>query len=101
MARQDIEGRVRRVAEQALAQQQCVRPIDVLLGLGWSAPSQVDRWRQGRVPYLELEVQAGLGKISTAVAELRRWARVKGLTPSETTYLARAGSSPAPVQRQC
>jgi hypothetical protein len=89
MARQDIQERVRRVAEQALAEQQYVRPIDVLLGLGWLAPSHLDQWRQGRVPYLEKVVQGNLGKISTAMAEFRRWARASGLTPSETAYVAR------------
>jgi len=85
----DIQARVRLVAEQALAEQQHVRPIDVLLGLGWLAPSALDRWRQGRVPYLEQVVQGNLGKVSTAMEELRRWARASGLTPAETTYLAR------------
>lgn len=89
MARQDIEERVRRVSEQMLAEQQYVSPIDVLLGLGWLAPPHVDRWRQGRVPYLEKVVQGSLGKVSTAMAEFRRWARARGLTPSETAYLAR------------
>lgn len=89
MEDQDIRARVHRVAEQMLAQQQYVRPIDVLLGLGWLAPSHVDRWRQGRVPYLEPEVQAGAGKVSTAMLELRRWARASGLTRSETAYVAR------------
>jgi hypothetical protein len=89
VARGDIEARVRRVAERALAEQQYVRPIDVLLGLGWLAPSHLDLWRQGRVPHLEQVVQANLGKVSTAMDEFRRWARTSGLTPSETTYLAR------------
>ena len=89
MAHQDIQGRVRRVAEQALAEQQYVRPIDVLLGLGWLAPSHLDRWRQGRVPYLEQVIQGDLGKVEAAMAEFRRWARASDLTASETTYLAR------------
>ena len=89
MARQDIEARVRRVAEQALAEQQYVRPIDVLLRLGWLAHSEVDRWRQGRVPNLEDGIQANPDKVSTAIAEFCRWARASGLTPSETTYLGR------------
>ena len=89
MARQDIALRVRRAAERAVAEQQYVRPVDVLLGLGWVAPTHLARWRQGRVPYLEKVVQANLGKVSTAMAELRRWARESGLTPSETAYVAR------------
>jgi hypothetical protein len=89
VARQDIQTRVRRVAEHALVEQHYVSPIDVLLGLGWLAPSHMDRWRQGRVSYLEREVQASLGKTSMAMAELRRWAKERALTPSETSYLAR------------
>lgn len=34
-------------------------------------------------------VQASLGKISTALRALRRWARAQGLQPSETGYVAR------------
>ena len=89
MARQDIQARVRRVAEQALAENQYVRPIDVLVGLGWLAPSHLDRWRQGRVPFLEQVIQGNLGKVGAAMHEFRRWAQASGLTPSETTYLAR------------
>lgn len=89
MASQDIRRRVREAAERALAEQRFVRPVDVLLGLGWLAPSHFDRWRQGRVPYLERVVQASLGKISTAMAELARWARERDLQPSETAYVAR------------
>jgi len=89
VARQDIQARVRHAAEQALAAQQYVRPIDVLLGLGWLAPSDLDRWRQGRVTYLEEVVQGNLGKVGAAMVEFRRWAQAGGLTPSETAYVAR------------
>lgn len=89
MAGQDVRARVRRVAEQLLAEQEHVRPVDVLLGLGWLAPSHVDRWRQGRVRCLEELVQANLGKVSTAMAELRDWATAQGLVPSKTAYVAR------------
>jgi hypothetical protein len=89
VTRQDIQARVRRVAEQALAAQHYVRPIDVLLGLGWLAPSDLDRWRQGRVAYLEEVVQGNLGKVGAAMAEFRLWAEAGGLTPSDTAYVAR------------
>jgi hypothetical protein len=89
VAKQDIRRRVREVAERTLAEQHFVRPVDVLLGLGWLPPSDFDRWRQGRVPYLERVTQASLGKISTAMTEFGRWARERGLRPSETGYVAR------------
>jgi hypothetical protein len=89
MARRDLEQRVRRAAEAALAHQRYVSAIDVLLGLGWLAPSHLGEWRQGRVDSLERVVQANLSKITAAMSEFRRWARDRGLNPSETDYLAR------------
>ena len=92
-----IEARVIRAAEAALAGKKYVTAIDILQGVGWLTPAQVDLWRQGRVRSLENEVQAGLGKISTAMAAFRRWARDKGLKPSETGYVARTRDRP-PLQ---
>jgi hypothetical protein len=84
-----LEQRIVRAAEAALAERRFVTAVDVLVGVGWLAPSAVDRWRQGRVDYLEREVQANLHKISTAMALFRRWAEERGLWPSETAYVAR------------
>lgn len=78
-----------RAAEGALTEQKFVTPIDILTGIGWLAGSAVDRWRQGRVDFLEREVQANLSKVSTAMAIFRRWAERHGLVPSQTTYVAR------------
>jgi hypothetical protein len=69
MSRQEITARVRRVAEQALAEKGYAAPIDVLVGLGWLAPIRVDEWRQGRLPALAGSVQANLSKVSDAMAD--------------------------------
>jgi hypothetical protein len=84
-----LAQRVEQVAEAALAEQLYVSVIDVLVGLGWLAPTHLDEWRQGRVPCLERMVQASLPKLSTAMGVLRRWAHRRGLVPSETGYVAR------------
>ncbi|MGO9792813.1 MAG: hypothetical protein ACLP8S_25825 [Solirubrobacteraceae bacterium] len=84
-----LERRVVRAAEAALAERQFVTAIDVLVGLGWLEPRRVQEWRQGRVDCLERVVVASLGKISTAMRCFRRWARKRGLKPSETVYVAR------------
>jgi hypothetical protein len=89
VSRQEITARVRRVAEQTLAEKGYAAPIDVLVGLGWLAPVRVDEWRQGRLPALERVVQANLPKVSDAMADFRRWARERGLAPSRTEYVAR------------
>jgi hypothetical protein len=89
MANSRLEERVTRVAEATLAEQSYVSAIDVLLRLGWLATPHLDLWRQGRVECLERVVQAGLGKQSTAMRTLHTWAARRGLTPSETAYVAR------------
>ena len=84
-----LEQRVVRAAEAALAEGKFVSPIDVLVGLGWLPPARVDEWRQGRVDYLERVMTVNLSKLSTAMRLFRRWARRRGLVPSETAYVAR------------
>lgn len=88
--RSKLEERVVKAAVAALADHHFVSVIDVLVGMGWLTTPQVDRWRQGRVDYLERQVAANLSKISTAMAAFRHWARNEGLKPSETAYLARS-----------
>lgn len=89
MASIRLVERVERAAEAALAEQRYVSAIDVLLGLGWLAPTHLDHWRQGRADCLERVVQANLGKQTTAMQLFRAWAGRRGLNPSETCYVAR------------
>ena len=89
-ARTKLEERVFKAAEEAIADRHFVTAIDVLVGVGWLTTPQVDRWRQGRVDYLERQVTANLSKISTAMAALRHWAQKQDLNPSETAYLSRS-----------
>jgi hypothetical protein len=89
MTGHNLQERVTRVAEAVRADQQFVSAIDVLIGLGWLAPSQVDRWRQGRIEALEQAMQVNPSKITAALTALQRWAEEEGLKPSETDYVAR------------
>jgi len=84
-----LQDRVVRAAEAALAERKVVGPIDVLIGIGWLSLSEVDSWRQGRIPYLEAAARANLSKLSAAMKYFRGWARDRGLRPSETAYVAR------------
>ncbi len=78
--------RVARIAEESLAEQRSVRPIDVLVGLGWLAQPNVDRWTQGRVPSLDRCLGVDSDKVPAALAALQHWAEDRGLTPSEADY---------------
>jgi hypothetical protein len=87
--RTKLANRVIKAAEAALAAQHYVAPVDVLVGIGWLDGGTVKRWRQGQVDYLERVVQTNLSRISEAMKLFRSWATTKGLSPSETHYVAR------------
>lgn len=93
--RRKLDHRVRQAAEAALSRKQYVSAIDVLIGIGWLAPSNVDAWRQMRIDYLERAINANLARISEAMHLFRSWATAKGLAPSETDYVARQPGRPA------
>jgi len=81
-----LETRVARIAEELLAERRYIRPVDVLVGLGWLAQPNVDRWVPGRVPSLDRCVQVDSAKVLAAFAALQHWAEDRGLKPSEADY---------------
>ena len=81
-----VETRVARIAEELLAERRPVRPVDVLVRLGWLAEPNVEWWERGRVPSLDRCVQVDSDKVMAAFAALQRWAEDHGLTPSEADY---------------
>ena len=84
-----LADRVTRAAEAALAAQDYVAPVDVLLRIGWLDPGAMKRWRQGQVDCLENVIQTKLPRISEALSLFQSWAAAKGLIASETSYVAR------------
>jgi hypothetical protein len=85
-----LEERIRAAGEAALAKRKFVTAIDILVGIGWLTPVQVERWRAGQIPYLERVATASLPKLGTALRLFRSWAGRRGLKPSETTYRHRS-----------
>lgn len=89
-----LDQRVRQAAEAALSDKAYVSAVDILVGIGWLAPSNLDAWRQGRIDDLEQAVNANLPRISEAMRCVRSWAQAKGLTAAETDYVARRPGYP-------
>src|SRR5271155_3840448 len=87
--RAKLADRISKAAETALAAQHYVSPLDVLVGVGWLDPGAVKRWRQGQIDCLESVIQTNLPRISEAMRLFRSWAAGKGLSESETDYVAR------------
>lgn len=89
-----LDERVRKAAEEALADHQSVSLIDVLTGMGLLAHSHVIEWRQGRVDFLEVVIQGRREKISYSIQSFQRWAAANGLEPSETRYTCSTREGP-------
>jgi hypothetical protein len=87
--RRPLADRVIEAAEAALAAQDYVSPVDVLVGIGWTESGTVKRWRQGQIDCLESAIQTNPSRLSEAMMLLRSWAAERGLLPSETQYVAR------------
>jgi hypothetical protein len=96
--KEQLEQRVVRAAEAALADHKYVSAIDVLNGIGFLASAHVEAWRKGRLDCLEGTVQANPKKVSFALEAFRAWAEGKGLQPSETAYLGRTREGSRPLQ---
>jgi hypothetical protein len=85
----DLERRVVRAAQAALAEHRFVSPVHVLAGLGWLPQARIDEWRRGRIDSLEDAMTVSPTKRSTAMRVLSRWAGRRGLVPIDTAYVAR------------
>ena len=87
--RNTLADRVIKAAEAALAAQDYVSPIDVLVRIGWLDAGPVERWRRGQIDCLERVVQTNLPRISEAMKLFRSWATGRGLFASPTHYVTR------------
>lgn len=75
-------------AEQALARQKYVSPLDVLTGMGWVPPGLVTDWRHGRTPHLEAIAAVSADRLTDALEVFHRWVENRGLSSSEVEYVA-------------
>lgn len=89
-----LADRVVRAAEAALAAQDHVSPIDVLVGIGWLDVGAMERWRRGQFDSLEGAMQIDPSRILEALRLLQSWATGKDLCASPTDYVARTVQRP-------
>ena len=87
--RNTLADRVIKAAEAALAAQDYVSPIDVLVRIGWLDAGSVERWRRGQIDCLERVVQTNLPRISEAMKLFRSWATGRGLFANPTHCVTR------------
>jgi hypothetical protein len=61
-------------------------PVEVLIEIGVLSKEDCERWRFGKVDYLERVCKINLSKLSTINHEIRVFARKNDLKPSWTYY---------------
>jgi hypothetical protein len=83
-----LRARVVSAAEDLLADERSVAPLDVLGAVGWLTANHIDHWRQGRTPYLPPLVAMRREKLDLAMDTLRAWAQERGLVPTEIDYVS-------------
>lgn len=83
-----LQRRVTAAAEAALAERHYVAPVEVFVALRWIGPSLVTDWRRGLFSPLLRKIPVNPAKVRAVCEHLADWARQRGLTPSETVYLA-------------
>lgn len=85
-----FDERVVRAAEAVLAERHYVTLVDLLMSLGFLAPSAYDRWRLGREPYLEPLLHVGAAKLARTKDMFQTWAEKRQLKRERTAYHAQA-----------
>jgi hypothetical protein len=83
-----LNSRIIAAAEEALARQGFVTPIDVCLGLGWLHDSNVDDWRHGRAVDLEEFLPVHDNRLIDVHVYLHEWATGHGLQRTAAEYIS-------------
>ncbi len=85
-----LQKRAVLAAQAALDDHEFVSAVDILVGMGWIHPVNVEAWRKGRLSCLEEMLPVGPEKVSQVLGIVREWALARGLTPIEAAYQAPA-----------
>ncbi|MDH3460220.1 MAG: hypothetical protein OEM00_04455 [Burkholderiaceae bacterium] len=80
--------RIKRAVNAVLANGKVVAPVDVLICMDLLAPDQLQKWRQGDVPYLERVITCNLARLARLLRVLRFHAHELNLTPSASVYMS-------------
>jgi hypothetical protein len=79
--------RVTRATDAILAKTDVVAPVEVFIHMDLLRREDLERWRFGRVTYLEQVIRCNLAKASRILRILRMHAHDLHLRPSQTAYV--------------
>ncbi len=82
----DLEKNINRIISQLSDEKGYICTIDVLLGLNYLSKTDLDKWRNGQVDYLERICRTNLSKLKAVNTFIRQAAAKMKLEPSLTVY---------------
>ena len=86
MKHSEIVGKIHISMYQQLQKSGIAAPVQVLMDLGILSKEDYERWRFGKVDYLERVCKANLSKLSLIMWEIRSYASKNNLKASWTFY---------------
>jgi len=86
MNRMQLKKDVKRVSGKLLYDKGHIAPVDLLMGLQMLTKEDYEKWRFGRVPFLQKVCRGNLKKLAFVLKELRSFASDNGLVGSWTAY---------------
>ena len=98
MNRATLKVRVQAAIRQLIAEKGYVSALDVMLHLDKIRLGDVEKWRLGKIPYLELVVQMNLSQINALFKEMQIIACATGLKSSMTVYRTWGRRARRPLQ---
>ena len=82
----DLKMKVRTLMDKHCNGEGSVRPVDVLLDLGYLKEKDLNAFLSGLVPYLEKVCTANLSKLKTLLDEMSSYAKERGYKESVSAY---------------
>ena len=86
MNRANMTGLVHYAMYQNIKSKGYAAPVDVLMVVGVLSKEDYEKWRNGKVDYLERICKVNLKMLSAVMREMRTYARKNNLKPSWTFY---------------
>lgn len=93
----EFSGRVEQAADAILKAKGSAGPLELMLQLGWLAPSHFQRWQKGIIPTLLDLMQVSPEKRGKAFRHFEQWARDRRLKPVQIPYIRSTPGGEVPL----
>jgi hypothetical protein len=87
MNRVELEKKIKQSIHELIYEKKHVSSVDLLMKLDYLSKTDYEKWRQGKIGYLEKACKANLGKLSFINKSLRIMSKELDLKASWTAYM--------------